>query len=187
MTRRSVARRDPRILGGAALLALAFVAGCAAIPASGSAPLPPTGEGSPPRVEPTTRSTPAIVLPPGATLETPAGHRTEAALGSYTYRGAGSDSPWLPADTLDRVDVSAGASLTICLTDRTGIASARAVVADAADRAGEETEGVAISGPDPTGALLLTAPPRGSWVLMVLVEYAGGSGSAAYYWRLETS
>lgn len=128
---------------------------------------------------------PSLPIPPVAILETPAGREQAGVLGSYTFAGTGSDSPWLPADALVPVEVPAGAAATIRLEDRIRIAAARALAAGAADRTGEGARAAGIAGPDVAGLVRLTTPGPGSWVVMVELTYEADVGSGAYYWRLE--
>jgi hypothetical protein len=108
-------------------------------------------------------------------------------LGSYVFEGSGSDSPWLPFDSLSVVTVAAGVPLTIAFEDGTTIATWSAAVAAAEDEAGEAGQGVGGrgSGEPPLAAVATDAIPVGRWVLSVRLELADGRGDATYYWALE--
>ena len=115
--------------------------------------------------------------PPGAALAVDGGDAVTGQLGSYTWNGAGSDSPWLP-----------GAPITVGQGERLGVAldggavvaawTARRVVAGATDGAGAVALG------EGQGPVAFPAPPPGAWSVQVTVHFAGGLGSATYYWQV---
>jgi hypothetical protein len=178
-------RRDARSVARLLLVA-ALATGCV------RAPAPATGTPAPPANGTATASGsigtagPAIPEPPGATLAVGGVSRHAAELGSYDYRGAGSDSPWLPARALDDVAVDPAATLAIQLEGGTAIGSWTATVAAAADEQGVVKQKLAEEpATDPKPEIRLQAPRSGSWVLMVAVRYADGSGSGTYYWQID--
>jgi hypothetical protein len=152
------------------LAVVVAVVGCDA----GPAPSPSTPAGGP-----------SAPTPPAAILSTPEGAQKEGEVGSYTYRGAGTDTPWLPADALDPFTVSADEPLTVRLQDDVAASSATGAVAAADDREGAALRPVRIVGPLATGGFEVPSQPTGSWVLFVELVYADGSGSGAYYWHLD--
>ena len=107
------------------------------------------------------------------------GDRVVGALGSYTWRNAGSDAPWLRGSP---IHVGHGEELELSLAWPVTIA---------AWTAGRTTPGSL----DGSGAIGLAegrgAPPRfptpppGTWSVQVVVWFAGNQGSAAYYWLVE--
>lgn len=119
---------------------------------------------------------PSSAEPPTASLAAEGGDPVVGQLGSFTWNGGGSDSPWLPGAPLA---VGAGERLTVTLTGGVGSAdwSARRVPAGTANGSGAVGLG---GGPAPVA---FAAPGPGSWSVQVLVRFAGGLGSAAYYWQ----
>jgi hypothetical protein len=98
-------------------------------------------------------------------------------LGSYTWADGGSDSPWLPGAP---IRVGTGEPLTVSIADGITIAgwSARRVPAGTLD--GTDAVALGSGGPPVTFA----APAAGTWSVQVVVRFAGGLGSAAYYWQV---
>jgi hypothetical protein len=127
----------------------------------------------------------AVAVPPTAIL-----HAGNAAvpgeLGSYVFEGSGSDSPWLPFDSLSIVPV-ADAPLTVAFEDGTLVATWSAAIATADDVTGAATRGAGGrgAGAPPLAAVTIGAIPAGSWVLSVRLELADGRGDATYYWAIE--
>lgn len=115
--------------------------------------------------------------PPSATLAAEGGDGVAGQLGSFTWNGGGSDSPWLPGTP---VKVGAGELLTVTVADGVVVSdwSARRVPAGTANGFGAVGLG---GGPAPVA---FRAPDPGSWSVQVLVRFAGGLGSASYYWQL---
>ena len=138
---------------------------CGASPSPGASP---TSGGSP---------SPSSVEPPTASLAAEGGDPVIGQLGSFTWDGGGSDSPWLPGAPLI---VGTGERLSVTLGGGVGPAdwSARRVPAGTADGSGAVELG---GGPSP---VTFSAPGPGSWSVQVLVRFTGGLGSAAYYWQL---
>ena len=120
---------------------------------------------------------PSSAGPPPATLAAEGGDRVAGQLGSYTWDGGGSDSPWLPGAP---VDVGAGEPLTVTVADGVAVGdwSARRVPAGTANGSGA----AGLGGGD--APVTFSAPGPGSWSVQVVVRFAGGLGSAAYYWQL---
>ena len=120
---------------------------------------------------------PSSAGPPPATLAAEGGDRVAGQLGSYTWDGGGSDSPWLPGAP---VNVGAGEPLTVTVAGGVSVGgwSARRVPAGTKDGAGAAGLG---RGDAP---VTFSAPGPGSWSVQVAVRFAGGLGSAAYYWQL---
>ena len=177
-------------------MGLALVAGCTATPGGGSSSVPPavsspaatseaTSASAAPSATPAPAATPGQAnpglpeRPPDATLAADGGDGVTGQLGSYTWRGAGSDSPWLPGTP---IAVGAGEPLTV------RIGGDVPVEAWAARRApGAATSDVgAIPVGTGEGAITFVAPPVGDWTIEVSVRFVGG-GSASYAWRLAVS
>jgi hypothetical protein len=164
------------------------VCGCVAAPSSttpagaATAPVTPTASGS--VASPTDAS-----QPPAAVLTVNGQGSYPGVLGTYVYRGAGSDAPWLPARALRSVAVGAGGRLVVRLADQRLIGAWSARTAPAGDDQGVTARGLAEQ-PDENGrsaVIELLAPPPGSWVLVVTLDYADGSGSGSYFWLVEVS
>jgi hypothetical protein len=138
--------------------------------ASASAPGSPDAT-----VVPETASPSVAVGPPAATLAVDGGDPVAGQLGSYTWSGNGSDSPWLPGAP---ITVGAGELLTARLDPDAEVASwsARRVAAGTSDGAGavELGEGAA--------PIAFAAPATGHWSVQLTVGFAGELGSASYYW-----
>jgi hypothetical protein len=98
-------------------------------------------------------------------------------LGSFTWDGGGSDSPWLPGAP---VTVGAGERIAVTFATDPGIASwaARRASAGTVDGAGATGLGQG------AGPVTVAAPPAGTWSVQLTIQYANGRGSAAYYWRI---
>lgn len=130
---------------------------------------------------------PLIPQPPTALLSVNGRGDSAGQLGSYVFLGTGSDSPWLPARSLRPVPARGEARLSVRLSDGRLIGPWTADLAAAQDEQGATLTrlGGEESGRRPLSAVEVRAPDRGSWVLMVNVVFADGSGSAAYYWRID--
>jgi hypothetical protein len=141
---------------------------------------------APPTIEPSPEAspTPGPIALPAAELVMPAG-TVAGALGSYVVDGRGSDSPWLPFDSLPRVDVAATPALTVGFVDGAQIGEWSAVIADAADTRGVKQRGIEGVTLEPGGDLLVAGPlPAGRWVLAVRLFRADGRGDGVTYWAL---
>jgi hypothetical protein len=121
--------------------------------------------------------------PPAALLSIDGTPGVPGELGSYTYLGRGSDSPWLPAAMLQPVLVGPDGRLVVRLASGEPIAGGRARVARAGDTQGTRTEALGLS--QEQQAVVIVGPGAGSWVLAVELDYPDGAGSGLYFWRLE--
>ena len=158
---------------------LALVVGCTAAPPVGPSSLPPTSPAAP-VATPTGPASPAVAgRPPDATLSAEGGDAATGQLGTYTWAGAGSDSPWLPGTP---IAVGAGEPLTVRIAGDLPVES----------WAARRTPGGATSDvgaiPVASGAAVIAfaAPPAGDWTVELQVRFVGG-GSASYAWRLAVS
>jgi hypothetical protein len=118
------------------------------------------------------------VEPPAASLKAEGGDPVVGQLGSYTWNGQGSDSPWLPGSP---IRVGAGEPLAVTIAGQPAIDdwTVQRVAGGATGGAGAVAMG---SGQDaPIG---FVAPAAGSWSILVDVRFPGGS-DAAYYWVLD--
>ena len=173
-------------------IAILVVAGCSAgAPGSPSAPTDAASPSQPvatsvatavaDTVGPSLSAEPAVGdAPPSATLAAEGGDPVTAQLGTYTWAGSGSDSPWLPGAP---IAVGHGEPLTVVLDPQTPTDAWTAIV-------------VPSTATDPTGATSLgegsgtptfRAPAAGSWTVEVECTFADGVGRANYFWRLDVS
>lgn len=116
--------------------------------------------------------------PPQASLAAEGGDPVKGQLGSFTWAGGGSDSPWLPGAPLH---VGAGERLMVSTPPGPGVTewTARRVPAGSTDGSGAVALG---GGPAPVA---FDAPTTGSWSVQVAIRFTGDLGSATYYWRLD--
>jgi hypothetical protein len=120
---------------------------------------------------------PSAGQPPAASLAVEGGDPVTGQLGSFTWDGAGSDSPWLPGSP---ITVGAGERMAVTLATDPGIAgwAARRAPAGTVDAAGAVALGQG------AGPITLAVPPPGTWSVQVTIQFAGDRGSAAYYWKI---
>jgi hypothetical protein len=189
MSARSLPRSTPAILAVAML-----VSACSASGPGGSPQIAPAAAASSPAlvatnsagtVAPTApagsiAAAPSAGQPPAASLAVDGGDPVTGQLGSFTWDGGGSDSPWLPGS---RITVGAGERIAVTLAADPGIASwaARRATAGTVDGAGAVAIGQGAGPPS------FAAPPTGTWSVQLTVQFASGRGSAAYYWRVTVS
>jgi hypothetical protein len=172
----------------ACLLVLTTLCGCVGTPTSTTPALAATAPGTP-----TASGNLALPSdtsqPPAAVLAVNGQGNHPGVLGTYVYRGAGSDAPWLPARALRSVAVPAGGRLLVRLADQGSIGAWFARIAPAGDDQGVRVRGLAEQ-PDENGrsaVIELLAPAPGPWVLAVTLDYGDGSGSGSYFWLVEVS
>ncbi len=173
MSRRSSFGTLARGLAGAAILAVVALACGPAAPPSASP------QAASPSIEP--GPSPSVAgrdAPPDAVLSAEGGDPVTGQLGTYIWHDSGSDSPWLPGAP---ITVGAGEPLTLKVIPDGDISTwrARYVLADAAGPGGAKTLGEGADDP------AFDAPGAGDWTVEVAVEFAGGVGTASYFWRLK--
>lgn len=185
-----MSERSTRWIAGIAMFAM-LVAACSSTGANPSASVDPTAPARSPTgsipagtEQPTAAGigspvTSAAAGPPTASLGAEGGDRVVGQLGSFTWKGAGSDSPWLPGSP---IRVGSGEPLTVTITGSPSIGSwtARRIPAGATDGNGAIAMGSGEG--DPIGFL---APDSGRWSIVVDVRFAAGSDAAAYSWLLD--
>ena len=144
------------------------------VPSATGSPIPTAASpaGSPP-------ATPRVGDPPTASLRVEGGDPVVGQLGTYSWAGGGSSSPWLPG-----APIAVGAEEPLVVTmDQPFIVTAwTARLAPAADQDGTLATVIA----EGAGQPVLSVPKRGSWALAVTVTF-GERGSATYAWRLDVS
>ena len=173
MTTRSAPRRTA-IAGVAATIAAVAVLGCGPTvtppeptsPAPSTTPIPPS---------PTLAGRDA---PPDAFLAAEGGEPVTGQLGTYVWFGTGSDAPWMTGAPLT---VGSGEPLSLKVEPESRIAVWE--VRDLPAGAGGPEEARTIA--EGTGAPRFEAPGSGTWTVEVTLEFAGGAGRAAYFWRLK--
>jgi hypothetical protein len=115
--------------------------------------------------------------PPAASLAVEGGDPVVGQLGSFTWGGGGSDSPWLPGSP---ILVGRDERLSVAIDADIGVEDWTAGRAPAGTTDGSDVVGLGSGGPPIT----FGAPDPGSWSVQVTVRFAGGLGSATYYWRV---
>jgi hypothetical protein len=116
--------------------------------------------------------------PPDALLGADGGDPVTGQLGTYVWFGTGSDAPWLTGAPLT---VGSGEPLSLRLEPEGRIAVWEVRDLPAAAGGPEEARTIAKG----TGAPAFEAPGSGTWTVEVTLEFAGGAGRAAYFWRLK--
>ena len=170
--------------GSIATSTLSPVPSLAPSPAASVAASPPspaatvTASPATPAASVATPATSVSAEPPPASLAAEGGDPVTGTLGSFTWNNGGSDSPWVPGA---RIHVGAGERLTVTVAGAVGVEewTARRVPAGSTDGAN------AVGLGNGTGTITFRAPPPGIWSAQVVVRFAGGLGSATYYWRLD--
>lgn len=98
-------------------------------------------------------------------------------LGSFSWKNAGSDAPWIPGNPMQ---VGRGEQLTLSLASSIGI-DQWTVARSPGSTFGSDIVGMG----DGTGTpVSFAAPPRGTWSVAVNVWFADNLGSASYYWLM---
>lgn len=128
--------------------------------------------GSPP-------ATPRVGDPPVASLRVEGGDPVVGQLGTYSWAGGGSSSPWLPGAP---IDVGAEEPLIVTMDQPFIVTAWTARLAPAADQDGAQ----AVVAAEGVGQPVMSVPKRGAWTLAVTVTF-GERGSATYAWRLDVS
>jgi hypothetical protein len=159
-------------LGG--LIPPLLVGALLAVTACGAPPPPPLT----PEPSPTSTGDPVAAQPPVAVLTYPGGQPTAGDLGTYIYRGAGSDSPWLPGEPVTVPAV--GALGEVFLSEPLTVTDWQARVAPAG-RVPRIGEGSQIAAGEGSMAFEL---PTGAWTLQLSVRFGDGIGEATWYWQL---
>ncbi|HEY8818189.1 MAG TPA: hypothetical protein VIM25_05155 [Candidatus Limnocylindrales bacterium] len=104
------------------------------------------------------------------------GDPVTAQLGSFTWNGGGSDSPWLPGSP---ITIGAGERMSVSFTTDPGVASWTA------RRAPTGTlDGGAVGLAQGASPITFSSPPAGTWSVQLAVLFSNGRGSAAYYWQV---
>ena len=121
----------------------------------------------------------ASALPPDASLAAEGGDPVLGQLGTFTWGGGGSDSPWLPGAP---IAVGAGEPLSVTLADATPITAWTAVRAPVTSASGAG----AIPAGEGSGTIALAVAVPGRWTVAVTVRFDGGD-SATWYWQLDVT
>jgi hypothetical protein len=159
-------------------LVIALVAvGCAApgvSPSTTGATAPPT----PTAAAPASQPAPSNAEPPDALLTLGTMAPIPGVLGTYTWLGTGSDAPWLRGTP---VTLPPGGTATVSLKPPVGTASWSIRKAKPGDASGTTARQIAAG----TGPIAFTVPPEAGTILLT-VDFAGGVGTANYFWALST-
>lgn len=131
--------------------------------------------GAVPSASPAGSPSAASTEPPAASLAAEGGDPVVGQLGTFTWGDGGSDSPWLPGAP---VTVGPGEPLTVSIDDGVQVDSW-----SAARVPGGRTNGAgAVAMGSGAAPITFAAPGPGTWSIHVTVQFAGGLGSASYYW-----
>jgi len=122
---------------------------------------------------------PPIVEPPAAAMAVEGGDSVVGQLGSFTWKNAGSDAPWLDGSP---IHVGAGERLTMTMAAQVQLSAwtVRRQPTGAGDGIG--AVGIAEGSGEP---VTFDAPPPGSWTVNVDVWFGETLGSASYFWLVE--
>ena len=132
-----------------------------------------------PTADPSPSPSSTSALPPAASLAAEGGDPVAGQLGSFTWAGGGSDSPWLPGTP---IAVGVGEPLAVTFAGPTPVGTWTAVRTPAGATSG--SGGVAVgAGAGPIGFAL---PAPGRWTVAVTVDFGGGS-SATWYWLVSVT
>ncbi len=158
------------IVVAAAVLALGLAA-CGGAATTEPASLPPPIEATP------AGPAPGIEAPPVGTLEVDGGDPIVGELGTYTWGGTGSASPWLRGMP---ITVGVGERLELLLDPAIDIESwsARFVPYESDAPTGAVALGSGVGDP------AFPAPPAGTWTVEVTVVFADALGDARYAWAV---
>jgi hypothetical protein len=143
----------------------------------------PTTASPPTPAPPTEASVPSAALlgsPPIARLAVEGGDPVDGQLGTYTWGGGGSDSPWLPGAP---IEAGAGEPMEVTFEPVVGISAWRGRIVPGA--AGGPAGATVLA--EGSGPVRFGAPPAGAWTLEVQVTFAAGMGTASYAWALTVS
>jgi hypothetical protein len=176
-----VTRPHSRLILIATLVVSACTPGRLAPPSANDAATPvavtPVASASPSASE--VASPPAAALPPDASLAAEGGDPVVGQLGSFTWGGGGSDSPWLPGTP---IAVGAGEPLSVTLADGTPIEAWTAVRAPLTATSGAG----AVPAGEGSGTIAFAVAAPGRWTVAVTVRFAGGD-SATWFWQLDVT
>ena len=164
--RLAVASRAPTFAFAVTIVLTAWAAAACAVTTTASAPTTAA-------VPPSTRAEATPAQPPVARLRLAPQPPVDGSLGSYTWLGTGSDSPWLPGTA---VALPAGRTASVTLEPSIPIVSwriRRGTATGDAQRVIARGDAIPIE----------FAVPDVSGTIQLAVEY-GPAGSAVYYWAV---
>ena len=127
--------------------------------------------------------TPTTPVPPLAVLTVPNRPPVEGAVGSYSWDGFASDSPWIPGDGPVLVAPDIVAHVRLPAGVEVSEWSARYAPLDGAT---VDDTTVTLQQIGASAEIDFPAPPAGSWSVQLEVRYVG-HGSATYYWRFDVA
>ncbi len=119
--------------------------------------------------------------PPAASLSAEGGDPVAGQLGSFTWIGGGSDSPWLPGTPLS---IGAGERLTASLAGGVAVDTWSARSAPAGSSDGTGAVGLGDGSADGGSPIAFAPPAKGRWSVQLTVGFADELGSATYYWQV---
>lgn len=123
---------------------------------------------------------PAIAEPPAARLSVDGGDQVVGELGSFTWQGSGSDSPWLDGNP---IHIGSGETLTLTLDG--AVVIERWTASRVAAATLDDTAAVGLGEGARGEPAVFPGPPPGTWSVVVNVWFVDNQGSAAWYWLVE--
>jgi hypothetical protein len=142
-------------------------------------PTPTTSDLSDPTSDVSFSPDPTLTPPPDGLLAVEGGDPVVGELGTWTWKNAGSDAPWLPGYP---IHVGVGERLTFAMAERLPIESWEISRVPPSSVPGNE--GVVDMGDGTSGAITVPAPPVGKWSVSVHVRFGDNLGDATYYWAV---
>lgn len=122
---------------------------------------------------------PTLTPPPDGLLAVEGGDPVVGELGTWTWKNAGSDAPWLPGYP---IHVGVGERLRFAMAERVPIEAWN--VARVPPSSVPGNEGAVEMGSGTSGAISVPAPPVGPWSVSVHVRFGDNLGDATYYWAV---
>jgi hypothetical protein len=122
---------------------------------------------------------PPIQEPPAASIAVEGGDPVVGQLGSFGWKNAGSDAPWLDGNP---IHVGEGERLVLSLAEPVAIDTWQVSRVPPGDRDGFRSIGMAEGSGEP---VTFVAPPSGTWSVSVSVLFSDNLGGAAYYWLID--
>jgi hypothetical protein len=125
---------------------------------------------------------PTLTPPPDGLLSVEGGDSITGQQGTWSWRNASSDAPWLPGQP---IHVGVGERLTFALAELVPIESWQVARVPPASVPGND--GLVEMGDGDGGAISFAAPPPGTWSVSVHVRFGDDLGDATYYWAVTVS
>jgi hypothetical protein len=124
-------------------------------------------------------SDPPMAEPPAASIAVEGGDPVAGELGSFSWAGSGSDSPWLEGNPFH---MGTGEQLTMTLAGAVPVATWTAARVPPVGLDAVPAVGLGEGSGSPVA---FAGTPRGTWSVRVSVWFAEDLGSATYYWLID--